>query len=68
MQQAGTSIYKLEEMEFGRRLAQEKELDKQCEKGPIDSIGNSSGSSTNNVVFDESGKYLIFPTMLGIKG
>lgn len=28
MQQAGTSIYKLDDMEFGRRLAVEKELEK----------------------------------------
>jgi hypothetical protein len=28
MQQAGTSIFKLDDMEFGRRLAVEKELEK----------------------------------------
>lgn len=67
MQQAGTAIYKLEEMEFGRRLAQERDLDKSCEKGPVDAVANATGSATSNAVFDESGKYLIFPSMLGIK-
>ncbi|CAG8599667.1 27760_t:CDS:10, partial [Racocetra persica] len=41
MQQAGTTIYKLDDMEFGRRLAVE--------------------------LFDESGNFIIYPTMLGIK-
>ncbi|RUP43816.1 peptidyl-prolyl cis-trans isomerase [Jimgerdemannia flammicorona] len=55
MQQAGTAIYKLDAMEFGKRLAVEKELEK------------SSQSVTINAVFDDSGHFIIYPTMVGIK-
>ncbi|RIA92413.1 peptidyl-prolyl cis-trans isomerase cyp15 [Glomus cerebriforme] len=55
MQQAGTTIYKLDDMEFGRRLAVERELEK------------TSQASTMNAVFDESSNFIIYPTMLGIK-
>ena len=57
MQQAGTAIYKVDDMEFGRRLAVEKEL----ENDPV-------ASATMNAVWDESGNFLIYPTLLGIKG
>ncbi|CAG8473353.1 10592_t:CDS:10, partial [Cetraspora pellucida] len=56
MQQAGTTIYKLDDMEFGRRLAVERELEK------------TQQANTMNAVFDESGNFIIYPTMLGIKG
>ncbi|KAG9292622.1 hypothetical protein G9A89_006994 [Geosiphon pyriformis] len=55
MQQAGTSIFKLDDMEFGRRLAVERELEK------------TSLATCMNAVFDESGHFIIYPTMLGIK-
>ncbi|PKC13234.1 peptidyl-prolyl cis-trans isomerase cyp15, partial [Rhizophagus irregularis] len=55
MQQAGTAIYKLDDMEFGRRLAVERELEK------------TSLASTMNAVFDESSNFIIYPTLLGIK-
>jgi peptidylprolyl isomerase domain and WD repeat-containing protein 1 len=57
MQQAGTDIYKVDDMEFGRRLAVERELEKDLKAG-----------ATMNAVWDESGNFLIYPTMLGIKG
>lgn len=57
MQQAGTAIYKLDDMEFGRRLAVERELEK-----------DSSAGATMNVIWDESGNFLLYPSMLGIKG
>ena len=53
MQQAGTIIHKLDDMEFGRRLAMEREMDDQ--RQPV------------HFVFDESGNFLIYPSMLGIK-
>lgn len=56
MQQAGTSIRKLDDMEFGRRLAVDKELEKSPQAQYI------------NAVFDESGHFIIYPTLLGIKG
>jgi len=46
----------LSDMEFGRRLAVERELEK-----TVDSF------SRNNCIFDESGKFLLYSTMLGIK-
>ncbi|CAG8473316.1 2335_t:CDS:10 [Acaulospora colombiana] len=55
MQQAGTTIYKLDDMEFGRRLAVERELEKTQQAGTMDAV------------FDESGNFIIYPTMLGIK-
>ncbi|KAJ3242477.1 hypothetical protein HDU81_003185 [Chytriomyces hyalinus] len=57
MQQAGTSVHKLDDMEFGRRLAMEKEIEKV--KG--------GQSATVNAIFDESGHFVIYPSILGIK-
>lgn len=57
MQQAGTAIYKLDDMEFGRRLAVERELEKDAKAG-----------ATMNTVWDESGNFLLYPSMLGVKG
>ncbi|KAL2756337.1 hypothetical protein ACRALDRAFT_1056895, partial [Sodiomyces alcalophilus JCM 7366] len=55
MQQAGTAIQKLEPVEFGRRLAVEKE------------IGSPPYRDKVNVIFDESGHFIIYGSMLGIK-
>lgn len=57
MQQAGTAIYKVDDMEFGRRLAVERELEK-----------DERAWRTMNAVWDESGNFVIYPTLLGIKG
>lgn len=56
MQQAGTALYKLDDMEFGRRLAVERDLEK------------SPQANCVNAVFDESGNFVIYGTLLGIKG
>ncbi|KDQ09914.1 hypothetical protein BOTBODRAFT_36728 [Botryobasidium botryosum FD-172 SS1] len=56
MQQAGTTVYKMDDMEFGRRLALERELEK-----------DERAIRTMNAVWDESGNLLIYPTLLGIK-
>ncbi|KZT37832.1 hypothetical protein SISSUDRAFT_987108 [Sistotremastrum suecicum HHB10207 ss-3] len=56
MQQAGTAVYKVEDMEFGRRLAMERELE-----------SDEKSMRTINVVWDESGNFVIYPTLLGIK-
>lgn len=55
MQQAGTGLQKLEDVEFGRRLATERELDSPalCRKV--------------NVTFDETGHFIIYGSMLGTK-
>lgn len=55
MQQAGTAMYQLEELEFGRRMAVEK------------GIENASVIPKVNVVFDESGHFVMYGSLLGIK-
>ena len=55
MQQAGTAAHRLDEVEFGRRFAQEREVESQ-------SMRNKS-----NVIFDESGNFIIYGSILGIK-
>jgi peptidylprolyl isomerase domain and WD repeat-containing protein 1 len=57
MQQAGTAIHKVEDMEFGRRLAAERELEK-----------DEKSLRTMSISWDESGNFIIYPTLLGLKG
>ncbi|KAG2009573.1 peptidyl-prolyl cis-trans isomerase, variant 2 [Coprinopsis cinerea AmutBmut pab1-1] len=61
MQQAGTAVYRVEDMEFGRRLAAERELELPGPDGKIP-------GRWINAVWDESGAFIIYPTLLGIKG
>ena len=49
------SIYKVELIDFGRRIALEKEINK------------NSSFAQSNVIFDESGHFIIYPTIMGIK-
>ena len=60
MQQADTAVYKVKDMEFVRRLAVEKELEL---PGPD---GKGPGVWIN-AMWDESGAFVLFPTLLGIK-
>lgn len=55
MQQAGTALQKLEDVEFGRRLAVEREIE------------NSGSKDKCNVIFDETGHFIIYGSMLGTK-
>lgn len=55
MQQAGTALQKLEDVEFGRRLAIEREVETPALKNKV------------NVIFDESGHFILYGSMLGIK-
>lgn len=55
MQQAGTSLQKLEPVEFGRRLAIEREVE------------SSGYRDKANVIFDESGHFIIYGSIAGIK-
>ncbi|KAI1003086.1 Peptidyl-prolyl cis-trans isomerase [Podosphaera aphanis] len=55
MQQAGTALQKLEDVEFGRRLGTERELDSPA-------LRNKA-----NVIFDETGHFIIYGSLLGIK-
>ncbi|KAF8713087.1 Cyclophilin type peptidyl-prolyl cis-trans isomerase/CLD, partial [Rhizoctonia solani] len=56
MQQAGTASHKLDDMEFGRRLAVEREIEK-----------DPKVLSTISAVWDESGTMVLYPTLVGIK-
>ena len=67
MQQAGTAAYQLDDMEFGRRLAVERELDATALSGLADATLNATGAGTANAIFDESGNFLLYGTMFGIK-
>ncbi|KAF2178529.1 cyclophilin-related peptidyl-prolyl cis-trans isomerase [Zopfia rhizophila CBS 207.26] len=55
MQQAGTAIQKLEDLEFGRRLGIERELDHPLIRARM------------NVIFDETGNFILYGSMLGTK-
>lgn len=55
MQQAGTALQKLEDVEFGRRLATEREIESPALKNKV------------NVIFDETGHFIIYGSMLGTK-
>lgn len=55
MQQTGTSKQKLEDVEFGRRLAAEREIE------------SATLRSTINVIFDESGNFILYGSILGVK-
>ncbi|KAK2754243.1 hypothetical protein FQN54_007122 [Arachnomyces sp. PD_36] len=55
MQQAGTALQKLDEVEFGRRLAVEREL------------ANPVTMPKINVIFDESGHFVLYGSLHGTK-
>ncbi|KAK0387591.1 hypothetical protein NLU13_3837 [Sarocladium strictum] len=55
MQQAGTSSYQLDNVEFGRRMAQEREVESQLMR------------NKSNIIFDESSNFIIYGSMVGIK-
>ena len=56
MQQAGTSLHKLEDVEFGRRLATERDLE-----------AHPSHQPKINVIFDESSNFILYGSLHGIK-
>ncbi|KAK1229891.1 Peptidyl-prolyl cis-trans isomerase cyp15 [Marasmius sp. AFHP31] len=60
MQQAGTAVYKVEDMEFGRRLAAERELELPGPDGKIP-------GRWANAIWDESGAFILYGSLLGIK-
>lgn len=58
LQRAGGEMYHLEDIDFGRRLAVEKELGPTLEE---------PGAACPNAVFDESGNFVLYPSLVGIK-
>ncbi|KAI3488084.1 hypothetical protein L1887_47863 [Cichorium endivia] len=59
--------FKLDQMEFGRRYALEREITASSAAGPLSGVANASSVSMWNVVFDESGHFIIYASLLGIK-
>ncbi|KAL6237142.1 hypothetical protein BDW75DRAFT_91756 [Aspergillus navahoensis] len=55
MQQAGTALYTLDPVEFGRRLAVERELE------------NPVTQPKANVIFDESNHFILYGSLYGVK-
>ncbi|KAJ9488148.1 hypothetical protein VN97_g5138 [Penicillium thymicola] len=55
MQQAGTAPYELDEVEFGRRLGVERELE------------NEATRNKASVSFDESGHFILYGSLYGVK-
>ena len=55
MQQAGTAPYALDEVEFGRRLGVEREIESEATRNKV------------NVSFDESGHFLLYGSLYGVK-
>ncbi|KAI8471687.1 MAG: putative cyclophilin (cyp-15) [Monoraphidium minutum] len=56
LQKSGPEALQLEDIDFGRRYALEKEMRAQGDNVPAPSV-----------LFDETGNFVIYPTMLGIK-
>jgi peptidylprolyl isomerase domain and WD repeat-containing protein 1 len=55
MQQVGTALQRLDEVEFGRPLTVERELESPVTRPKI------------NIIFDESGHFLLYGSLLGVK-
>lgn len=55
MQQAGTSMQKLDDVDFGRRLAAEREIESPLIRNKV------------NVIFDESGHFILYGSIVGVK-
>ena len=57
LQKDGDDAYRLEAFDFGRRMAVEREY----------RAAAASGAPPSNVLFDASGRYLLYPSVVGIK-
>ncbi|KAF2221820.1 peptidyl-prolyl cis-trans isomerase cypE [Elsinoe ampelina] len=55
MQQAGTALEKLDDVEFGRRLGVERDLDHPLVKRRI------------NIIFDETSNFILYGSLFGVK-
>ncbi|SPC67678.1 related to Peptidylprolyl isomerase domain and WD repeat-containing protein 1 [Ustilago sp. UG-2017b] len=59
--------FKLDQMDFGRRIALEREISASSAQGPLSGLANASSASLWNVMFDESGHFIIYASLHGIK-
>ncbi|KAI0899335.1 hypothetical protein F4806DRAFT_249961 [Annulohypoxylon nitens] len=55
MQRAGTAMQKLDDVDFGRRLAAERDIE------------SASFQHKVNVIFDESGHFILYGSIFGVK-
>ncbi|PNS17666.1 hypothetical protein CAC42_3061 [Sphaceloma murrayae] len=55
MQQAGTALEKLDDVDFGRRIGVEREMD------------HSSVRRRTNVIFDETSNFILYGSLFGVK-
>jgi hypothetical protein len=55
LQRSDSALYRLDPIDFGRRMAMEKEL------------LSDAAAPLQNALFDDSGNFLIYSTLLGIK-
>eukprot|EP01114_Cavostelium_apophysatum_P009190 TRINITY_DN2227_c0_g1_i1.p1 TRINITY_DN2227_c0_g1~~TRINITY_DN2227_c0_g1_i1.p1 ORF type:complete len:616 (+),score=177.27 TRINITY_DN2227_c0_g1_i1:137-1984(+) len=68
IQKEEDSPYKLDTMEYGRRMTVEKELEAAYQSSFHEtSQEDASVIAACNVIFDESGNFIFYSTMLGIK-
>jgi peptidylprolyl isomerase domain and WD repeat-containing protein 1 len=54
------SFYKLEPIDFGRRMAVEREIDTAL-------VSDSPSTPAPTVLFDESSNFIVYPTLIGVK-
>jgi peptidylprolyl isomerase domain and WD repeat-containing protein 1 len=66
LQQSRSEEYAVEDIDFGRRLAIEKEIEKQMDL-IYENVNHKLVIPVSNVIFDDSGHFIIYPTLLGIK-
>ncbi|CDS01634.1 hypothetical protein [Sporisorium scitamineum] len=59
--------FKLDQMEFGRRIALEREIAASSASGPLSGLANATSASLWNVLFDESGNFIIYASLHGVK-
>eukprot|EP00793_Prasinoderma_coloniale_P006994 PRCOL_00001826-RA len=65
-QRSGSDSYQLDPIDFGQRLARERELGLHWDATAPGKDANTQPQFPN-AVFDESGNFLLYPTLLGIK-
>eukprot|EP01113_Clastostelium_recurvatum_P020926 TRINITY_DN2477_c0_g1_i1.p1 TRINITY_DN2477_c0_g1~~TRINITY_DN2477_c0_g1_i1.p1 ORF type:complete len:663 (-),score=150.28 TRINITY_DN2477_c0_g1_i1:90-2078(-) len=53
------NMFRLDNIDFGRRMAVEREIDTAVTAGDT--------AAASNVIFDDSGKFILYPTLFGIK-
>ena len=54
-----SNVHRLDPIDFGRRVAQERTLDDLVDRGHSNALGS--------LCFDASGHFLLYPSMIGIK-